>query len=99
MELDEVWRKAVKAFYEGASFEEYEKAKGAPLKYNLDYFDDIEEEIRRKASKGKNKKKEKEVLEELDLDEKEPDNDKDDKEEESDEGSFVEGYDDLEETE
>ena len=48
--FDQAIKKAVKAFYDGSSFESYEKG-GNTLKYNLDYFDDIEKGFKRKTKK------------------------------------------------
>lgn len=51
--FDNAVKKAVKAYYEGSNFDSYEKASGAKVKYNIDYFDDIEGSYKRKASKAK----------------------------------------------
>lgn len=52
---DEAIRRAVRAFYEGAGFEAYEKAKGKKITYNKDFFDNYEKEIR-KPKRGRPKK-------------------------------------------
>lgn len=52
---DEAIKRAVRAFYEGAGFPEYEKAKGKPVKYNKEFFDDFEKEMR-KPKRGRPKK-------------------------------------------
>lgn len=80
MTFEEAFDKAVRAFYEGKSMTEFEKATGTPLKYNKKFFDDFEEEVRPKSkSKSKNKNSKVEVEdEELDVDELELEEDDDD---------------------
>lgn len=53
MDEDEAIRKAVKAFYDGANFTEYEKAKGSPIKYSKGKFDEYEKELKKSVGKGK----------------------------------------------
>ena len=56
MDLDEAIRKAVKAFYDGAEFDNYNKIKGSKSsKYSQQFFDDYESDLK----KGKKKKTEK----------------------------------------
>lgn len=52
---DDIFRQAVKAFYEGAQFSELEKATGKKMKYNQDFFDGYEKDLRKqiKSPKGK----------------------------------------------
>jgi len=45
--------KAVKAYYEGTGLENYEKKTGDKIKYNVDFFDDIQSGYK----KGKKKPK------------------------------------------
>ena len=53
MDLDEAIRKAVKTFYDGAEFENYNKVKGSKSsKYSQQFFDDYESDLR----KGRKKK-------------------------------------------
>ena len=54
MTFEEALDKAVKAFYAGAGFSEYEKATGKPVKYNKDYFDEMDEVVRPKKKGAKN---------------------------------------------
>ena len=76
MTFEEAFDKAVRAFYEGKSMTEFEKATGTPLKYNKKFFDDFEEEVRPKAkTKNKNSKIEDKKL---DIDELELEEDDDD---------------------
>jgi hypothetical protein len=67
----EAIRRAVKSFYEGSSFESYEKTTKQPLKYNNDMFDELQSSYKRrnKRSKKKSDKEEIEVdVEEDDID-------------------------------
>ncbi|AXP07717.1 hypothetical protein SmphiM6_26 [Sinorhizobium phage phiM6] len=57
IDLDEAFKRAVKKFYDGAAFENYEKATGEKVKYNKDVFDEYEKGLRPKTKK----KTEKEV--------------------------------------
>jgi hypothetical protein len=50
---DEIFRRAVKKFYDGANFDEYEKATGKPMKYNHKFFDDMGKTARRKLGAAK----------------------------------------------
>lgn len=61
MDEDEAIRKAVKAFYDGAGFSEYEKASGVPMKYSKIMFDDYEKQLRKTINKGKKKKEAEDV--------------------------------------
>jgi hypothetical protein len=51
----EAVRRAVKAFYEGSSFESYEKTTKKPLKYNHSVFDEMQSTYKRKAKRAKKK--------------------------------------------
>jgi hypothetical protein len=51
MTFEEAIDNAVRAFYEGAGFTEYEKATGEPVRYNKDFFDMTEEDIRPRKTK------------------------------------------------
>ena len=59
IDLDEAFRRAVKKFYDGAAFENYEKATGEKIQYNKEFFDGYEKELR-----PTRKKKDEEVMEE-----------------------------------
>lgn len=64
--FDNAVKKAVRAFYEGHGFDAYEKKTGNKIKYNIDYFDDIEPSYRKK---GKKASEEVDTEDDLDLDE------------------------------
>lgn len=59
MTFEDAFDKAVKAFYEGKGFDEFEKATGAPVKYNKGYFDELEPSYKKKPSTEKVETKEK----------------------------------------
>ena len=61
--FDDAVKKAVRAFYEGHGFDSYEKKTGNKIKYNIDYFDDIEPSYNKKGKK----EPEKEVEDDLDM--------------------------------
>lgn len=63
IDLDEAFKRAVKKFYDGAAFENYEKATGEKIKYNKDVFDEYEKGLRHKSKKTVKEDKE-EVIEE-----------------------------------
>lgn len=48
MTFEEAFDNAVRAFYQGKKMTEFEKATGNPSKYNKEFFDDFEKEIRPK---------------------------------------------------
>jgi hypothetical protein len=48
MTFEEAFDKAVKAFYEGKGYDEFEKATGAKVKYNKSYFDEMEPNYKKK---------------------------------------------------
>jgi hypothetical protein len=64
IDLDEAFKRAVKKFYDGAAFENYEKATGEKVKYNKDVFDEYEKGLRHKSSKKAVKEDKEEVIEE-----------------------------------
>lgn len=51
MTFEEAFDNAVRAFYEGKQMTEFEKASGTPIKYNKDFFDEFEKEVRPKKPK------------------------------------------------
>lgn len=53
MTFEDAFDKAVRAFYEGKGFDEFEKATGAPVKYNKGYFDGLEPEFKRQKPEEK----------------------------------------------
>lgn len=54
MDLDEAIRKAVKAFYDGAEFDNYNKVKGSKSsKYSQQFFDDYASELKKGKKKSK----------------------------------------------
>lgn len=53
IDLDEAFRRAVQKFYDGAAFENYEKATGNKIKYSKEFFDGYEKELRPRVSKKK----------------------------------------------
>ena len=69
MDIDEAMRRSVKSFYEGSTFESYEKATGKKVKHSKEFFDNYEKELR-KGGKTKPKKEDNEIdeVEEDDLD-------------------------------
>lgn len=67
--FEEAVRRAVKAYYEGSSFEAYEKARGKPSKYKLDTFKEMEDGYRRKyAKKGPTEADDELEIDEVDSD-------------------------------
>lgn len=58
IDIDEAMKRSVRSFYEGSSFESYEKATGKKVRHNKDFFDNYEKEMRKG---GKTKKKKEEV--------------------------------------
>ena len=56
--FDEAVKKAVRVFYDGQGFDNYEKKTGSSIKYNIDYFDDIEPSYKKKKPKTKSKDEE-----------------------------------------
>ena len=55
MTFEDAFDKAVRAFYEGKGFDEFEKATGAPVKYNKGYFDELEPNYKRVKEEKKEK--------------------------------------------
>lgn len=53
--FEEAVTRAIRSFYDGSSFESYEKTTKAPLKYNLDMFDEIQNSYKRKNKRNKKK--------------------------------------------
>lgn len=53
MTFEEAFDKAVKAFYEGKGFDEFEKATGKPVKHNKSYFDGLEPNYKSKKKEVK----------------------------------------------
>jgi hypothetical protein len=47
MDTDEAIKRAVRAFYEGADFDEYRKVTGSETKYKKDSFDELEKNLRK----------------------------------------------------
>lgn len=66
VDIDEAMRRAVLKFYEGNAFENFEKSSGEKVRYNKEFFDGYEKELR--PSKGKKKS-------DLELDEEIPEED------------------------
>jgi len=58
MDTDEAIKKAVRAFYEGADFEEYKKVTGTESKYKKDSFDELEKTLRKSGKKTEVKEEE-----------------------------------------
>lgn len=71
IDLDEAFRRAVKKFYDGAAFENYEKATGEKIKYNKEFFDGYEKELRPKKKLDKGEIELEEQAEELEEEETE----------------------------
>lgn len=51
MTFEDAFDKAVKAFYEGKGYDEYESKTGSKVKYNKGYFDEIEPHYKPKKDK------------------------------------------------
>jgi len=58
--FEDAVRRAVKSYYDGATFDSYEKVNKKPSKYNLDMFDEVQSSFKKRG-----KKKKKETLEDL----------------------------------
>lgn len=62
VDIEEAIRRSVRSFYEGNTFENYEKAAGKKMKHNKAFYDTYEEDLR-KSGKVKSKKKTEELSE------------------------------------
>jgi hypothetical protein len=51
IDLDEAFLRATRKFYEGASFENYERVSGEKVKYNKEMFDEYEKGLRPRTKK------------------------------------------------
>lgn len=59
MTFEEAIRKSIRKYRDNKAFSELSKAKGGQLRYNLEFFDDLEKELLKEATGSKKKKSEK----------------------------------------